>query len=71
MIQVFLVILACVAPDFTYCKRMLIVERPDPITCQFDRLPIGGVWQLELREKNLYKWSIFTHCEFVKSERTD
>jgi hypothetical protein len=70
MIQVFLVVLACVSPDFEYCKRMLIVERPDPITCQFDRIPISGVWQLEIRKKGLFKWSIFTYCDIVESERT-
>ncbi len=63
MIEVFLIVMACASPDFNYCQRMLVIERPDPITCQLDRLPVGGVWQVDMRKRGNSNWSIFTYCE--------
>lgn len=69
MLKIFLIVMACMRPDFTTCKLMEYVEQPDPTTCQLDRVPVSGWWKIEIREQGFPNWSIFTRCEIVNTEQ--
>lgn len=69
MIKVFLIVVTCMRPDFTTCKWMEAIERPDSITCQLDRVPVSGWWRVEIREQGFSNWEIFTRCELVNTEK--
>ena len=69
MIEVFLIVMICVAPDFTTCKRAVAIESPDPITCQLDRIPISGLWKIEIRDQGFPNWEVFTYCDLVSPKK--
>lgn len=66
MIKVFLVVIACMAPNYTYCEWMESVEMSDPETCQLTRPVAAGVFQLQLPEGS--GWRTFTRCELINPE---
>lgn len=69
MIKVFLIVTACLAPNFVECEWMEVIERPDPIQCQLDRIPVSGWWRHEVQvEQGFLNWSIFTRCDLVNPE---
>lgn len=69
MIKVFLIVMACQAPDYTICHRMDVIERPDPVTCQMDRVPVSGWWRTNIQNQGYSNWSIFTRCELINTEK--
>ena len=69
MIKIFLIVMACVAPDFTTCQRMAVVEWSNPINCQLDRILVSGLWREKLQSQGYSNWSIFTRCEIVNPEK--
>ena len=69
MLKVWMIVMACMAPDFTTCQRMAAVEWSDPITCQLDRILVSGLWRIKLENQGHSNWSIFTRCEIVNPEK--
>lgn len=69
MIKVILVVVACAAPDYTDCAWMVAIERPNPIQCQKDRIPVSAWWRDEIRRQGFPDWSIFTRCELINPEK--
>lgn len=69
MLKVFLVVVACQAPNYTYCKWMEAIEVPDPLTCQEERVPVSGVWKAEVRRQGFTDWEVFTRCELINPEQ--
>ncbi len=68
-IEVWLIVTACLAPNFVECKWMEAIERPDPITCQLDRIPKSIEWRYRVQDvQGFYNWSVFTSCELVNAE---
>ncbi len=65
MIRVFLIIMACMEPNFTTCERLASFMLPDPEICQLRRPEAAMAYQLDLPDG----WLTFTRCQLVNSEK--
>lgn len=65
MIKVFLVILACMKPNYTACQWLDVVEMPNPEICQLRRPTAAMFFQPGLPDG----WLTFTRCELVNTEK--
>lgn len=65
MIKVFLIVMACMKPDFTTCERLAFVEMQDPELCQLRRPTAAMLYQLDLPNG----WLTFTRCQLVNPEK--
>jgi len=64
MIKVFLLVMACYRPDFTYCEELMAEEiiASDPMyRCLLIRPAVASLWQLRLNDG----WLTFTKCKLV------
>lgn len=70
-IKIFLVVMACQAPNFTECKWMQAIDVTDigPIECQKARIPVSSLWKAEIRKQGFPNWEVFTRCELVNPEK--
>ncbi len=65
MIQVWMIIVACLAPDYTECRTLGQIRFVHPEVCQLQRPTMAGVYQLMVP----HGWMTFTKCEFVNREK--
>ena len=67
VIKVFLVVMACLRPDFTYCEQVAateITKAADPMYwCLLNRPWVSSMWQLRLNDG----WTTFTRCQLVNT----
>ena len=66
MIKVWLLIMACQAPNFTECVWMehINMTAKGPVACQLARIPVSHWWRHEVQvTQGLTGWSVFTTCE--------
>ncbi len=64
MIEVWMVIVACLAPHYTDCEVLETVKFTDPERCQLMRPAAAAFVQLNLNDG----WLTFTRCELVNPE---
>ena len=68
MIKVFLIVMACLEPNYTACQRLTTVEvtGPDPMYwCLLNRPRAAMLWQLQIKDG----WITFTQCQLVNTEK--
>jgi len=69
MIKVFLIVMACLRPNFTHCEQLAVTEivrETDPMRwCLLHRPWVASRWQVRLKDN----WLTFTRCEFVNPEK--
>ncbi len=69
MIKIFLVVVACLRPDFTQCEQLTATEivRPvDPMYwCLLNRPWVSSMWQTKVNDG----WTVFTRCQLVNTEK--
>ncbi len=65
MIKVFLIVMACVEPDYTECQWLYAAEMYNPKICQLRRPMMAMGFQLDLPDG----WLTFTRCELVNPEK--
>jgi len=69
MIKVFLVVVACLAPDYVKCDQIAVYRMKNPVVCQLNRPPMVMFYE---RQNNLNDgWFIFTRCQIVNTENGD
>lgn len=67
MIKVFLIVMACMRPDFTHCQQLMAEEvtGSDPMYwCLLNRPRTASLWQARMPER----WLTFTRCALVNAE---
>jgi hypothetical protein len=68
MIKVFLLVVACMRPDFTTCQQLMAEEitGPDPVYwCLLNRPFAAMLWQERMNDG----WLTFTRCQLVNTEK--
>lgn len=71
MTRLFLIVFACMAPDFSTCHQMSSYEytlRPH-YECQLDRPYYLMVWQDIVEQHGNHDWLTFTRCRFETPEQ--
>ncbi len=66
MIKVFLIVMACMRPNFTACQQLMAEEvtGPDPMHwCLLNWPRAAALWQLRLPDDR--RWLAFTRCQLV------
>ena len=65
MLKVFLIVWACMAPNYLQCERVMAMEitkEDDPMRwCLLQRPWVASMWQRRLNDG----WLTFTRCQFV------
>ena len=65
MLKVFLIVWACMEPDYTRCEQLVATEikrEADPMYwCLLNRPWVASMWQLRLNDG----WLTFTKCQTV------
>lgn len=67
MIEAWMIIVACLAPNYTECVELDRIEFVDPLMCQLRRPAAAAIYQLEMPDG----WLTFTKCELVNPEKNE
>lgn len=65
MIEAWMIIIACLAPNYTDCERLETIKFENSERCQLLRPTAAAIFQLDLNDG----WLTFTKCELVNPEK--
>ena len=65
MIKVWLIVVACLEPDYTLCARYPAIEQPNMRVCQLNRSAAASTYQTFGYDG----WLTFTKCQYVNPDK--